>query len=164
MVKINIGPVVLPRPELLLHGVLPSEAVGNAPRVKNGQEWWDKVRRETYAKAQGNCMACGNTSDGPLQAHETYKDGEWGEVVALCPDCHAFIHIGFTERTKTAKELARVYRRGVKILMKAGPVVPTPYNYLLGRSILWTELTKAFLARLFKHNMKVREHETNKPA
>lgn len=89
------------RPELLTHPHIPSSMAGVNPRTILGREWWDVVRKQAYLANNYNCCACGgNPSDRPLDAHEVYrfdyvdKTMTFVEVVALCKDCHAFIHSG----------------------------------------------------------------------
>lgn len=86
------------RPELLTHPNIPRAVHGLNPRTVKEHEWWNKVRREAYAKNNGCCWACGQF--GPMEAHECYNIYyyaaiiELKEVVALCRDCHNFIHSG----------------------------------------------------------------------
>ena len=101
------------RPELLLHPNVPKPLHGIAPRVIMGKKWWDKKRREAYAKNDYHCFACGvsapydvinkrfdNEQGLKLHAHEVYKIDyenftvELEEIVALCPNCHDYIHCG----------------------------------------------------------------------
>ncbi len=61
---------------------------------------WDRLRRAAYARAGHRCAICGKT--GKLEAHEVWDyDDErhiqsLRDVIALCPACHAVIHIGRT--------------------------------------------------------------------
>lgn len=86
------------RPELLTHPQIPKALSGVAPRAIMGQEWWDEARRMVYEQNNHCCWACGD--DGVLEAHECYHiDYEharliFDELVALCPNCHSFIHLG----------------------------------------------------------------------
>ncbi len=65
------------------------------------KEAWDFVRKDAYARADGKCMICGTVSSR-LEAHEKWGyDEESGiqkltDVLAICKDCHAVIHIGRT--------------------------------------------------------------------
>lgn len=92
------------RPELLHSPPIPRPMSGVNPRTIKGQAWWDKKRKEAYAKNNYHCWACGlHTSQFPvgyrLEAHEMYDINylrgrmKLQEVVALCYCCHAFIHI-----------------------------------------------------------------------
>ena len=64
------------------------------------REAWDKLRRAAYARAGGRCSICG--AGGRLEAHEvwSYDDKKHiqklEDIVAVCPACHAVIHIGRT--------------------------------------------------------------------
>lgn len=89
------------RPELLTHPNIPATMSGVNPRTILGRKWWDVQRRIAYAENNYFCWACGKRDDDkPLEAHEAYQfdyDNHvmtLGEVVALCSDCHAFIHSG----------------------------------------------------------------------
>ncbi len=63
---------------------------------------WDKIRRAAYAKANGKCSICGRPT-ARLEAHERWSYDEklavqkLEDVVAICHDCHAVIHIGRTQ-------------------------------------------------------------------
>ena len=63
---------------------------------------WDAVRKDAYARADGRCMICGAPSRR-LEAHERWSFDEargiqkLTDVVAVCPACHAVIHIGRTQ-------------------------------------------------------------------
>lgn len=62
---------------------------------------WDAVRRTVYARARGKCMVCGAPCKR-LDAHEQWEYDEGNAVqrlkgvIAVCPACHAVIHIGRT--------------------------------------------------------------------
>jgi hypothetical protein len=65
---------------------------------------WDRLRKESYAKAKFKCQICGDvgTNQGykhKLECHEIWvyqKDGVQllKELVSLCPRCHQVKHIG----------------------------------------------------------------------
>ena len=63
---------------------------------------WDVVRKDAYARAEGKCMICG-VKTTRLEAHERWSYDEENhiqkleDVVAVCRDCHAVIHIGRTQ-------------------------------------------------------------------
>ena len=65
------------------------------------REAWDKLRRAAYTRADGHCSVCG--AGGRLEAHEvwSYDDDthiqKLEDIIAVCPACHAVIHIGRTE-------------------------------------------------------------------
>ena len=63
---------------------------------------WDAVRKKAYARADGRCMICGAPSKR-LEAHERWEYDEENavqrlkDIIAVCPACHAAIHIGRTQ-------------------------------------------------------------------
>ncbi len=63
---------------------------------------WDVVRRDAYARAEGECMICGRPAKR-LEAHEKWQYDEKTatqklvDVVAICHSCHSVIHIGRTQ-------------------------------------------------------------------
>ncbi len=63
---------------------------------------WDAVRKKAYARAGGRCMICGAPSKR-LEAHERWEYDEENavqrlkDIIAVCPACHAAIHIGRTQ-------------------------------------------------------------------
>jgi len=63
---------------------------------------WDAIRKSAYARANGHCMICGEKSSR-LEAHEQWsydiatKTQKLENVIAVCPLCHAVIHIGRTQ-------------------------------------------------------------------
>lgn len=65
---------------------------------------WDILRKDAYARANGRCMICGAPRKR-LEAHEDWVYDEQNhvqrlnDIVALCHDCHAVIHIGRTQLT-----------------------------------------------------------------
>ena len=64
------------------------------------KEVWDRLRRAAYARADGRCSICGRA--GRLEAHEVWSYDDEAhvqhlcDVIAVCPACHAVIHIGRT--------------------------------------------------------------------
>ncbi len=66
------------------------------------KEQWDIVRKDAYARAKGKCMICGAPCSR-LEAHEKWSYNETlaiqklEDVIAVCPQCHAVIHIGRTQ-------------------------------------------------------------------
>lgn len=125
-----------PEPRLLTHPNIPKPLHGVSPRTMLGKEWWDKTRREAYAKNNYHCYACGiNSKDSKyhqwLEAHEdydiNYKTGEvkLKRIVALCHCCHSFIHSGLLEKKYDSGEIdysrySYILDRGRGILKKAG--------------------------------------------
>ncbi|HIU61814.1 MAG TPA: HNH endonuclease [Candidatus Coproplasma excrementigallinarum] len=65
------------------------------------KEQWDVLRKKAYARAGGRCMICGAPSKR-LEAHEQWEYDEktctqrLKNIIAVCPLCHAVIHIGRT--------------------------------------------------------------------
>jgi hypothetical protein len=130
------------RPEILLHPNIPKPLHGLAPRVIKGQEWWDVVRQETYAKAGYCCEACGVPKQDAeyhrwLEAHELYEiDYKAGrmvfkELVALCHACHNYIHSGrmqiLVDKGEMDEEkMEHILKRGDKILKDAKLKKPKP--------------------------------------
>lgn len=63
---------------------------------------WDALRKKAYARADGRCMICGAPSKR-LEAHERWEYDEENavqrlkDIIAVCPACHAAIHIGRTQ-------------------------------------------------------------------
>lgn len=128
-------------PELLLHANIPKPLHGVNPRTIKGKEWWDKTRKEAYAKRGYHCFACGvHVCDAKyyrwLEAHEFYDiDYETGkvtlnEIVALCHSCHSYIHSGLlTIRMETGQITKKMYKEimqhGQQVLKKAGLKRPT---------------------------------------
>ena len=63
---------------------------------------WDYLRQYAKEKSDGKCSICGRKIKG-LHAHERWSYDEKNavqkleDIIALCPDCHAVIHIGYTQ-------------------------------------------------------------------
>ena len=139
------------RPELLRHGTIPRAMHGVAPRNIKGQEWWDVTRRQAYAANNMRCWACGGP--GPLEAHEAYEI-DWQryrmtyiEAVALCSDCHSFIHIGrligmFAGRDVSSHTVKRIVLHGYHILKRAGLKCPWQTRVITGHLLPWSGSTK----------------------
>ena len=104
---------------ILLHPQIPMPLHGLNPRTILGRKWWDKRREETLASAKGKCMACGGRSKR-LACHEAYKiDYKKGEarlvkVVALCPKCHDYIHMGRLMRLVEKGLISKKYAKKVR--------------------------------------------------
>jgi hypothetical protein len=110
------------RPELLLHPNIVKPLHGLAPRTLMPKKDWDALRREAYARNNYHCHACGvyraydvgrlrfdDESGETLDCHEFYKIDyekktvELLELVALCKNCHAYVHSG---------RMSSMYERG----------------------------------------------------
>ena len=78
---------------------------------------WDVVRRDAYARANGRCMICGRPVKR-LEAHERWEydmkthTQKLVDVVALCHDCHACVHIG---RTHLVGDVDRAIKHFLKV-------------------------------------------------
>jgi len=145
------------RPGLLRHPTIPKPMSGMAPRIVMGQEWWDVVRREAYAKNNMRCWACGG--EGPLEAHEAYDIDHYNtrmtylETVALCRDCHRFIHIGRTiglfARGRISHSAAkRATLHGYDVLKAAGLKCPWETRVIGAEGLPWREVREFFGARV----------------
>lgn len=128
------------RIELLTHPNIPKPLHTLAPRTLLGEEWWNRVRQEAYAKENYHCWACGIHKYEAdfhqwLEAHETYEinyaEGwmQLTEIVALCHSCHNFIHSG------------RLW-----ILFKQGKITENKLRFILlhGFSLLKSQQLKPF--------------------
>jgi hypothetical protein len=97
--------MLFPRPELLLHDLIPPPLHGLAPRTVKGNTWWDVQRKSAMAKNMWKCWACNIPKTKAkkhkwLEGHESY-DIDWKkgtctltEIVSLCHYCHNYIHLG----------------------------------------------------------------------
>ena len=80
--------------------LVPDGCWGENLRSALPKEVWDRLRRAAYARAGGKCSICGRP--GRLEAHEVWEyDDEkhiqsLQNIIAVCPACHAVIHIGRT--------------------------------------------------------------------
>lgn len=120
-----------PNPSILSHPNIPKPLHGISPRTINGQEWWDIKRRESYAKYNYCCWACGiKKFDAKyhkwLEAHENYVIDynsctvNVSEITALCHSCHNFIHNGrlwsqFVSRDIPFEKIKSILEHGIKI-------------------------------------------------
>lgn len=120
-------------PEILTHPNIPKPLHGIAPRTIMGQKWWDKTRKEVYAKTDYHCIACGVSKDEAkghkwLEAHEFWEiDYATGtakitSIQPLCHYCHNFIHSGRLSKIiggeKSENEIKHILEHGFKILSK----------------------------------------------
>lgn len=133
MVSLNLNEdPVFQRPEILNSGGIPPAMYGVNPRSIMGSERWDALRKRVYTWNNYCCFACGVPRlDAKyhrwLEAHEIYDvDLEKGrmelkEVVALCPSCHGYIHLGRLFITEGAtKKFKEVLKHGLAVLKEAG--------------------------------------------
>jgi hypothetical protein len=97
--------LVMIKPEIICHPNVPKPLHGTAPRVIEGDGWWNRIRKKVYRKYDYCCGACGVPMNQArrfqrLEAHEFYKvDYSTGTVTVkslepLCNFCHMFIHNG----------------------------------------------------------------------
>lgn len=95
------------------------------------REAWDKLRRAAYARAGGRCSICGAT--GRLEAHEVWSYDDFScvqkleTVIAVCPACHAVIHIGRTALLGKEKEAQAHF-------MKVNGCTQSEYHAALGEA------------------------------
>lgn len=94
------------RPEILLEPQIIKPLHSVNPRTILGRQWWDETRQKAYETNNYCCWACGThkskitKTKQQLEGHESYeinitlKRYRLVEVVALCPKCHNFIHMG----------------------------------------------------------------------
>ena len=134
-----------PDPTILLHPNIPKPLHLVNPRTILGGAWWEKTRKESYVKYEGNefrCHACGiEKYDAPyrswLEAHEMYKIDyttgrvEFTDVVALCHSCHNYIHRGRLQSLLAKGEISQAFYldlsiHGDRILTAAG--IPLDVN------------------------------------
>ncbi|MEE3718728.1 hypothetical protein V2H45_18455 [Tumidithrix elongata RA019] len=123
-----------PNPIILLHPNIPKPLHGLNPRTLLGQEWWDRVRKEAYAKHDYRCHACGVHKSKAkyhrwLEAHEIYRydfatgRAEMVEIVALCHSCHNFIHDGRMQEIVKAGDLNFTVKKYLDILERGNRLI-----------------------------------------
>ena len=77
---------------------------------------WDYIKKVVKASANGTCMICGKKTYR-LDAHERWsyneKDGiiKLEDVLAVCTDCHAVIHINRTFIKGDEERAEKHYRK-----------------------------------------------------
>ena len=112
----------------LLPCPVPSGCWNSNLRTLLPKKAWDIIRKDAYARANGRCMICG-AKRSRLEAHENWEYDEKNKiqrlknVVALCHDCHAVIHIGRTQlvgdEDKAIKHFCRVNDCGYSDYIRA---------------------------------------------
>lgn len=87
--------LVMPNIPRALHGK------GLQPRTVYGKTTWDFMRKRAYYNANYKCEICGCEPErGKLHSHELFsydyrkQEGVFERCVAICADCHNFIHSG----------------------------------------------------------------------
>jgi len=68
------------------------------------KEQWDKIRKETYKKANYKCEICGGKGKKwPVECHEIWEYDDENHIqtlkglISLCPDCHQVKHAGLAK-------------------------------------------------------------------
>lgn len=93
---------------------------------------WEIIKSAVRKKAEGKCSICGVKSK-VLHAHEVWSYDEKNavqkleKVIAVCPDCHSVIHIGFTQ-LKGDEKLAEEH------FMKVNGCSYAEYRQALGKA------------------------------
>ncbi len=78
---------------------------------------WDIVRKEAISRTGGKCAICGRQVKR-LEGHERWSYDEENaiqkleDVIAVCHDCHAVIHIG---RTQLVGDIERAEKHYMKV-------------------------------------------------
>jgi len=83
--------------------MVPQSLWGHDLRALLAKEDWDRIRKDTYARAGSRCRVCGGRGPKwPVEADEGWDYDDIRRiqtlkgVIALCPDCHAVRHWGKT--------------------------------------------------------------------
>lgn len=85
-------------------------------RILLSKEQWDFIRKDAKERAEGKCMICG-AKGTRLEAHEVWGYDEKKsiqkllDVIAVCPACHAAIHIGRTQLKGDAEKAEDHYMK-----------------------------------------------------
>ena len=93
---------------------------------------WDYIKQVVKKEAKGKCKICGVQSS-LLHAHEVWSYDEkkaiqkLEKVIAVCPDCHSVIHIGYTQ-------LKGAVLRAEEHFMKVNECSYAEYRQALGRA------------------------------
>lgn len=93
---------------------------------------WEIIKSAVRKKAEGKCSICGVKSK-VLHAHEVWSYDEKNavqkleKVIAVCPDCHSVIHIGFTQLKGDEK-------RAEEHFMKVNGCSYAEYRQALGKA------------------------------
>lgn len=115
---------------ILVHPNIPKPLHGVNPRTIMGEDKW----RELSFHIRGihaHCQACGESkfTTGPLECHEEYiihyevGISKFKRYVAICKQCHEFIHCGRLKALARSGKITRHYygkimKRGRNILKK----------------------------------------------
>lgn len=93
---------------------------------------WDVVRHIAYARANGRCVVC-DRAVARLEAHERWAYNEethtqiLTDIIAVCRQCHAVIHIGRTQLTGGEEQAAEWF-------MKVNHCTYAEYRAALGKA------------------------------
>ena len=93
---------------------------------------WEIIKTSVRKKADGKCSICGAKAK-VLHAHEVWSYDEKNavqkleKVIAVCPDCHSVIHIGFTQLKGDEK-------RAEEHFMKVNGCTYAEYRQALGKA------------------------------
>ena len=93
---------------------------------------WEIIKASVRKKADGKCSICGAKAK-VLHAHEVWSYDEKNavqkleKVIAVCPDCHSVIHIGFTQLKGDEK-------RAEEHFMKVNACSYAEYRQALGKA------------------------------
>ena len=80
------------------------------------KEEWDYIKKDAKERANGKCMICGRHTNR-LDSHERWSyDEKKGiiilkDVLAICTDCHAVIHINRTFLKGDEERAEKHYRK-----------------------------------------------------
>ena len=75
---------------------------------------WDRIRRESYRKANYRCEICGGVGPAhPVECHELWEFDDKTRtqklvgLISLCPACHQVKHFGLAQINGKTKEAIR---------------------------------------------------------
>jgi len=103
------GPRMLFQKQVRSKPVLTIELIPKSTWAKNirslmPKDVWDVLRKAAYKKAHYKCEICsGRGSQWPVECHERWEFDrssriqKLGGLIALCPDCHAVKHWGYSQ-------------------------------------------------------------------
>ena len=81
--------------------LVPASQWGDNLRSRLPKAEWDRLRKETYARAHHRCEICGGRGPRwPVEAHEIWHYDDDNAIqrldglIALCPSCHECKHLG----------------------------------------------------------------------
>lgn len=97
--------------------LVPQSSWGNNLRSEANlsKEQWDRLRKESYKKANYKCEICGDKGPKwPVECHEiwNYDDQTHTQtlkgLISLCPTCHKAKHLGRTLSVETPEVQSQV--------------------------------------------------------